>query len=32
VNDIEYRAGSNSLYAATYGRGIYRLSLDRDDG
>ena len=27
VTDLEYRAASNSLYAATFGRGIYRLSL-----
>ena len=27
VTDLEYRAASNSLYAATFGRGIYKLSL-----
>jgi hypothetical protein len=31
VNDLEYQASTNSLYAATYGRGIYRIQLDRDD-
>jgi photosystem II stability/assembly factor-like uncharacterized protein len=32
VNDIEYHAATNSLYAATYGRGIFRIGLARDDG
>ncbi|MBA3963857.1 MAG: glycosyl hydrolase [Chthoniobacterales bacterium] len=27
VTDLEYRAASNSLYAATFGRGIYVLTL-----
>ncbi len=27
VTDLEYRANSNSLYAATFGRGIYALPL-----
>jgi len=27
VTDIEYRAASNSLYAATFGRGIFMLPL-----
>jgi ligand-binding sensor domain-containing protein len=27
VTDIEYRATSNSLYAATFGRGMYMLQL-----
>ena len=27
VTDLEYRAASNSLYAATYGRGMYLLAL-----
>ena len=27
VTDLEYRAASNSLYAATFGRGIYKLPL-----
>jgi photosystem II stability/assembly factor-like uncharacterized protein len=27
VTDLEYRAASNSLYAATFGRGIYALPL-----
>ena len=27
VTDLEYRAASNSLYAATFGRGIFMLSL-----
>ena len=27
VTDVEYRAASNSLYAATFGRGIYALPL-----
>jgi hypothetical protein len=31
VNDLEYQASTNMLYAATYGRGIYRILLDRDD-
>jgi hypothetical protein len=31
VNDLEYQAGTNTLYAATYGRGIWSVQLDRDD-
>jgi photosystem II stability/assembly factor-like uncharacterized protein len=31
VNDLEYHASTNSLYAATYGRSIWRISLARDD-
>jgi hypothetical protein len=27
VTDLEYRATSNSLYAATFGRGMYMLAL-----
>jgi len=27
VTDLEYRAASNSLYAATFGRGMYLLAL-----
>jgi hypothetical protein len=27
VTDLEYRAPSNSLYAATFGRGIFMLTL-----
>lgn len=27
VTDLEYRAASNALYAATFGRGIYKLPL-----
>lgn len=27
VTDLEYRAASNSLYAATFGRGIFALAL-----
>lgn len=27
VTDLEYRAASNSLYAATFGRGIFKLPL-----
>jgi Sortilin, neurotensin receptor 3, len=32
VNDLEYHAATNTLYAATYGRGIWSIKLDRDDG
>ena len=32
VNDIEYQAATNQLYAATYGRSMWRIGLDRDDG
>jgi hypothetical protein len=32
VNDIEYQAATNMLYAATYGRSMWRINLDRDDG
>ena len=28
VTDLEYRAASHSLYAATFGRGIYRLPVE----
>jgi hypothetical protein len=31
VNDLEYQASTNTLYAATYGRGVYSIQLDRDD-
>jgi Sortilin, neurotensin receptor 3, len=31
VNDLEYQASTNTLYAATYGRGIFSIQLDRDD-
>jgi hypothetical protein len=31
VNDLEYQASTNTLYAATYGRSIWSLQLDRDD-
>jgi photosystem II stability/assembly factor-like uncharacterized protein len=31
VNDLEYHAATNSLYAATYGRGIFTIQLARDD-
>jgi len=31
VNDLEYHAASNTLFAATYGRGIYSIALARDD-
>ena len=27
VTDMEYRAASNSLYAATFGRGMFSLQL-----
>jgi hypothetical protein len=27
VTDLEYRGTSNSLYAATFGRGIFMLTL-----
>jgi hypothetical protein len=27
VTDLEYVVGSNSLYAATFGRGIFSLVL-----
>jgi hypothetical protein len=27
VTDLEYRVASNSLYAATFGRGIFMLTL-----
>ena len=29
VTDLEYRAASNSLYAATFGRGMFMLALPR---
>jgi hypothetical protein len=31
VNDLEYQASTNTLYVATYGRSIWKLSLQRDD-
>jgi hypothetical protein len=31
VNDIRYHQPTNTLYAATYGRSIWKLQLDRDD-
>jgi hypothetical protein len=31
VNDLEYQASTNTLYAATYGRSIWSILLDRDD-
>jgi hypothetical protein len=31
VNDLEYQAATNTLYAATYGRSVWSLNLDRDD-
>jgi hypothetical protein len=27
VTDLEYRAASNTLYAATFGRGMFTLAL-----
>jgi hypothetical protein len=27
VTDLEYRAASNALYAATFGRGMFMLAL-----
>jgi hypothetical protein len=32
VNDLEYHAATNTLFAATYGRGIWSINLTRDDG
>jgi photosystem II stability/assembly factor-like uncharacterized protein len=29
VTDLEYRGGSNALYAATFGRGMFMLALPR---
>jgi hypothetical protein len=31
VNDIRYHQPTNTLYAATYGRSIWKVQLDRDD-
>jgi hypothetical protein len=31
VDDIEYQASTNRLYAATYGRSVWSILLDRDD-
>jgi hypothetical protein len=31
VNDLEYQASTNMLFAATYGRSVWSLLLDRDD-
>lgn len=31
VNDLEYQASTNTLYAATYGRSMWKLQLDRND-
>jgi Sortilin, neurotensin receptor 3, len=31
VNDIRYHAATNMLYAATYGRSIWKLEVVRDD-
>jgi hypothetical protein len=31
VNDLEYQASTNTLYAATYGRSVWSILLDRDD-
>jgi Sortilin, neurotensin receptor 3, len=31
VNDLRYHQPSNTLYAATYGRSIWKLQIDRDD-
>ena len=31
VNDLEYQASTNTLFAATYGRSVWSLQLDRDD-
>lgn len=31
INDLEYQAGTNTLYAATYGRSIWSIQLDRND-
>jgi hypothetical protein len=31
VNDLEYQASTNTLFAATYGRSMWSLQLDRDD-
>lgn len=32
VNDLKYQAATNTLYAATYGRSVWSIQLDRDDG
>jgi hypothetical protein len=32
VNDLEYEAATNTLYAATYGRSMWSIQLARDDG
>jgi hypothetical protein len=31
VDDLDYQASTNTLYAATYGRSIWSIQLDRDD-
>ena len=31
VNDIRYHQATNTLYAATYGRSIWKLQLNRND-
>jgi hypothetical protein len=31
VNDLEYQASTNILFAATYGRSMWSISLGRDD-
>jgi hypothetical protein len=31
VNDLEYQASTNTLFAATYGRSVWSIQLDRDD-
>ena len=31
VNDLEYQASTNTLFAATYGRSMWKIQLDRDD-
>ena len=31
VNDLEYQASTNSLFAATYGRSMWSIGLTRDD-
>ncbi|MEU5725918.1 hypothetical protein ABZ783_29405 [Micromonospora sp. NPDC047738] len=31
VNAIHLHQSTNTLFAATYGRGIYKIKLDRDD-
>jgi hypothetical protein len=31
VNDIRYHAPTSTLYAATYGRSVWKLAVVRDD-